>query len=69
MPRERMCEYGNCTSTDIAVTVNYRKEQRPAFCCAEHAALWLLRTVLRLRGRHDAYTRIEHLVLQEIEQP
>jgi len=49
--------------------VTYRNEQRLPLCCIERVALWLLHTALRLSGHHDAYTRIEHLVLEEIEQP
>jgi hypothetical protein len=38
-----MCQYGNCQSTNIRVTVNVIGEERPAFCCEDHAALWLIR--------------------------
>jgi hypothetical protein len=42
MTKDRLCDYGNCEKTRVAVTVNYHNEERPAFCCGEHAALWLL---------------------------
>lgn len=42
MARERMCQFGNCTETTVQVTVN-TGDERPAFCCPEHAGLWLLR--------------------------
>lgn len=42
MARERMCAYASCQETKVAVTVN-TGDERPAFCCAEHAGLWLLR--------------------------
>jgi hypothetical protein len=46
--KERMCDYGNCEETKVAVTVNFKNEERPAFCCAEHAAMWLLKRDSRL---------------------
>ncbi len=61
-----MCQYGNCTSEDITVTVNFRGEERPAFCCGEHAALWLLRREWGYKADKD-YTSAEHIVLQRIE--
>ena len=39
--KDRLCGYGNCENETVKVTVNYNGE-RLAFCCAEHAALWLL---------------------------
>jgi len=41
--KDRLCDYGDCEETKVAVTVNFKNEERPAFCCAEHAALWLLK--------------------------
>lgn len=41
---KRLCAYGNCRNDDVTVTVNHRQGlERPAFCCEEHAALWLIR--------------------------
>jgi hypothetical protein len=43
--KERLCEYGNCNSTESKVTVNYmgsEPAERPSFCSAEHAAIWLV---------------------------
>ena len=46
MPRERMCEYGNCRKTEIQVTINIPQGGlRPAFCCEEHAMWWLAKRV------------------------
>lgn len=47
----RMCSYGNCerpVEKNGASSVNVRSEfsgcgERPAFCCMEHAGLYLLR--------------------------
>lgn len=39
----RLCQYGNCPVETTFVTLNYNSEERPAFCSATHAALWLLR--------------------------
>jgi hypothetical protein len=48
MPR---CQYGNCTKTKIAITVNDKdSHERPAFCCREHAALYLLRRAWQYEG-------------------
>ncbi len=43
--RERLCKYGSCHSTDVRVTVHVLGDpsERPAFCCADHAGMWLLR--------------------------
>lgn len=38
---QRLCAYGNCDETTFRITMNYRKEERPAFCCEEHAIGWL----------------------------
>lgn len=40
---DRICQYGNCTETETPISVNYKIDERPRFCCGEHAALWLLR--------------------------
>lgn len=38
----RLCQFGNCQIDTTFVTLNYNSEERPAFCSATHAALWLL---------------------------
>lgn len=46
MPRERVCEYGNCEvvlPTGSGITMNLRSGERPIFCCVEHAVLFLVR--------------------------
>lgn len=43
--KDRLCQYGNCEIETTTVTVNYGTRipvERPAFCGAVHAALWLL---------------------------
>lgn len=42
MMKARLCEYGNCQNDNVEVTANYRNEERPAFCCGEHAGLYLI---------------------------
>lgn len=60
---ERLCEYANCHSTDITVTVNRRlMMDRPAFCSEEHAALFFLEKVLR-RDHWPLFREIEAKVL------
>jgi hypothetical protein len=39
--KNRLCQYGNCDVETTTITVNCGDE-RPAFCGACHAALWLL---------------------------
>lgn len=41
--KNRLCQYGNCPVETTFVVVNYNSEEKPAFCSATHAALWLLR--------------------------
>jgi hypothetical protein len=47
MPREFMCQYGNCTYTadklPVIVTVDNRAagKEQPRFCCLRHASMWL----------------------------
>lgn len=41
--KNRLCQYGNCPVETTFVIVNYNSEEKPAFCSATHAALWLLR--------------------------
>jgi hypothetical protein len=43
MPRERLCAYGDCPETTVAISMNYRNDERPTFCCEEHAIKWLAR--------------------------
>jgi hypothetical protein len=39
-----MCQYGNCNSFNTPIIVSDKKRmERARFCCAEHAALYLLR--------------------------
>ena len=46
------------------MTVNYKNQERPAFCCAEHAALWLLGRERRLWPTNiPEQQRIERIVL------
>ncbi len=59
MPRERICQYGNCHETNITITVNYRNEERPAFCCEDHAALWLMRQRAPTKSSVPAIDRLE----------
>jgi hypothetical protein len=39
--RERLCAWGNCEKTTAVITINYRGQERPAFCCIPHAIDWL----------------------------
>jgi hypothetical protein len=69
MARERLCQYGDCDSTNIRVTVN-TGDQRPAFCCHDHAALWLIRNAPGGRyyarsGRYQLAKDVEALLLSE----
>lgn len=60
---ERICQYGNCENTRVEITVNYRTAgERPAFCCAEHAALWLMERAPKGRG---SQIEIGRFVLRE----
>ncbi|SHG87935.1 hypothetical protein [Bradyrhizobium erythrophlei] len=43
MPREFMCHWGNCESTDTVISVTIRRSEIPRFCCEEHAAAYLIR--------------------------
>jgi len=52
MAKEYLCAYGDCHETQVCVSINYRNEERPRFCCEEHAALWLI-------GRYDYRKRVE----------
>jgi hypothetical protein len=39
-----ICQYGNCEKLDTPIIVTDKKRiERARFCCAEHAALYLLR--------------------------
>ena len=42
MPKDHLCEYGNCEQTNVDVSVTYHGN-RVTFCSVDHAALWLLR--------------------------
>lgn len=55
----RMCFYGSCDKNAGSVTVNIHgggkgMGERPAFCCAEHAGLYLLKYAFRIEGMNDA---------------
>ena len=39
--KEHLCDHGDCENTNVEVRVSYNDE-RPTFCCADHAAMWLL---------------------------
>jgi hypothetical protein len=41
--KDHLCDWGDCENTDVAISINYRNEERPRFCCEEHAANWLIR--------------------------
>lgn len=44
MPKQFMCQWGNCNNTNVAVSVSHKAGlARPKFCCEEHAAAWLMR--------------------------
>ena len=52
MPRDFICQWGNCESTKTIISVNIqgggddgtrRLPERPRFCCEEHAAAYLIR--------------------------
>jgi hypothetical protein len=43
MPREFICQWGNCESTKTIISLNIRGSERPRFCCEEHAAAYLIR--------------------------
>jgi hypothetical protein len=44
MAAEFVCQYGNCERTETPILVSNKKAlERARFCCAEHAALYLLR--------------------------
>lgn len=62
MSANRVCGYGNCAvEPDMkmqGVSVNFRSEERPTFCCGEHAALWLLRR----EGQLHAANRVEEML-------
>lgn len=44
---DRLCDYDSCqivnSPTSGGVTINYHNEERPSFCGACHAAMWLLK--------------------------
>jgi hypothetical protein len=53
MVRERLCEWSNCledaNGSAKRVSISYRQRyangeeyEKPMFCCADHAALWLI---------------------------
>lgn len=74
MARETLCRYGNCDKPGNGVSINLRHAvkglgERPTFCCAEHAALWLLRQVHRVEGTGTASEkeRIIHTVADTLE--
>lgn len=44
MPREKLCNYGNCENTDCDIVLsNPRAGTRSYYCCLEHAGLSALR--------------------------
>ncbi len=48
---EFICQYGNCDETDTPITITDRKAaERARFCCQEHAALYLMRRVPKLKA-------------------
>ena len=60
---DRMCVYGNCDKRAGAVTININGGgrglgERPAFCCAEHAGLYLLKYAFRIEGMNDAANKL-----------
>jgi hypothetical protein len=41
---EFMCQFGDCDETDTPIVISNKKSlERARFCCAEHAARYLLR--------------------------
>jgi len=58
--KPRLCAWGDCHDEFVAITMNYYGEERPSFCCNEHAALWLMR---HAAWRNDAKKKalFEHM--------
>ena len=63
MARESICQYGDCAEYDTKISINYEGEERPRFCCTEHAALWLLARGSLGGSRNSEYMKIEPLIL------
>lgn len=57
---ERVCQFGNCDETNTPISVN-TGDQRPRFCCLEHAALWLLRQSWVLEYSRDKEQVLAHV--------
>lgn len=53
MARERVCQYGNCEETETPIGVSGLAGERPRFCCAGHAGLWLLQR--HAQTEHDTW--------------
>lgn len=71
MPRETLCRYGNCDKPGKGVSINLRNDikglgERPTFCSAEHAALWLLKHALRIDGAGDAATKVRLMTAADL---
>jgi hypothetical protein len=56
--RERLCAYGDCHETTVLISLNYRNEERPTFCCEAHAIKWLQYR----QAIHERNRTVEHKV-------